>query len=163
MVSAPHSRRALKVQREDDRIAGVKPSDEIPSAAGFAAKRRSQRVQISMPVIVSVGAGIDNFRHFTQTILVSANGCLLKLEPLVQRGQNVYLVNPATNQEAAGRVAYIGDTGLLAKEVGIEFHEPAPRFWNINFPPEDWDPAKRKLPTQESAVVPKSPARSPTR
>jgi hypothetical protein len=24
-------------------------------------------------------------------------------------------------------------------EVGIEFLEPAPRFWHIAFPPEDWN------------------------
>ncbi|MGB9245348.1 MAG: hypothetical protein WCC03_18525 [Candidatus Acidiferrales bacterium] len=28
-----------------------------------------------------------------------------------------------------------------------EFSEPAPRFWRITFPPEDWNPTDRKLPT----------------
>jgi hypothetical protein len=32
-------------------------------------------------------------------------------------------------------------------EVGLEFSEPVPRFWRITFPPEDWNPADRKLPT----------------
>jgi hypothetical protein len=40
--------------------------------------------------------------------------------------------------------------------VGIEFDEPAPRFWRVAFPPEDWSPhspeAKRR--TVSASVTP---------
>jgi len=32
-------------------------------------------------------------------------------------------------------------------EVGLEFRQPSPFFWQMHFPPEDWNTDERKLPT----------------
>ena len=30
--------------------------------------------------------------------------------------------------------------GIAKSEVGVEFLKPAPKFWRISFPPDDWTP-----------------------
>jgi hypothetical protein len=120
------------------------------TATNPAIKRRTQRVQIVMPVRVSGGEGADAFEQLTETATVSAHGCLVHLDRNVIRLQEISIVNPATQQEVRGSVVFIGENTASPKEVGIEFAERSPLFWGITFPPDDWDPADRKLPSQAS-------------
>jgi PilZ domain len=115
-------------------------------AGAVASQRRTQRVLISIPVLVIGGNGIEAFRQSTKTITVSAHGCLLSLAKPVLLTQDLRIWNPATNVEVQGKVAFISEGAALTKQVGIEFSEPSPRFWGIAFPPEDWNRAERKLP-----------------
>jgi len=39
------------------------------------------------------------------------------------------------------------NAAALPHTYDIRLVAPAPRFWRITFPPEDWNPADRKLPT----------------
>lgn len=124
--------------------------DPAATATNPAIKRRTQRVQIVMPVRVSGGEDADAFEQLTETATVSAHGCLVRLDRNVARLQEILIVNPATQQEVRGSVVFIGEDSSSPKEVGIEFAAPSPLFWGITFPPEDWDPADRKLPSQAS-------------
>jgi hypothetical protein len=112
-----------------------------------AIKRRTQRVQIAMPVRVSGGMGKDAFDELSETATVSAHGCLLRLKGTVARLDELLIVNPATQQEVIGTVIFLGEDKIPPREVGIEFAIPSPRFWGIIFPPTDWDPSERKLPS----------------
>jgi hypothetical protein len=57
------------------------------------------------------------------------------------------LVNPKTELEAACRVATCEPEKNGSKfVVEVELTQPAPKFWGVVFPPENWDPAERKLP-----------------
>jgi hypothetical protein len=38
----------------------------------------------------------------------------------------------------ACKVVYLGSTESGKVQVGVEFLQPAPQFWRIVFPPEDW-------------------------
>jgi len=118
-------------------------------------RRRSQRVQLIIPVIVRGKARGAEFEENASTISVNANGCLLGLRRPVQRGQEVYLVNPQTVEELPCRVIYVGPREKGKSEVGLEFVEASPLFWRIAFPPADWDPKERKLPPG-SSVTPKA-------
>ena len=105
--------------------------------------RRTQRVYIALPLIVR---GAD-FRESGPTVAVNANGCLVRLETSVAMGEEVWLINPRTAEELAGTVVSLGKREEGRTPVGIEFSEPSPLFWRINFPPDDWlNSADRKRP-----------------
>jgi len=109
-------------------------------------KRRTKRVHISMPVRVNGKAGTQAFQEETMTASVNAHGCMVRMRQSVERGQQLSLFNHAIEEELPCTVTYLGPKDRGKTEVGLEFVEPSPRFWRINFPPDDWDPAERKRP-----------------
>jgi hypothetical protein len=60
--------------------------------------------------------------------------------------------------EVQCRVVYRKELEKGRFEVALEFSKPFPRFWGINFPPEDWNPAERK-----KAGTPSKPSSSLTK
>lgn len=127
--------------------------DEIkrpaPSAAADAyggERRRTQRVQITMPLLVRGKSGEKAFEEEATTMSISANGCMVMLSARVVRAQEITILNPKTVEELPCTVAFVGRTVQGKTEVAFEFSEPSPLFWRIAFPPEDWDPAERKRP-----------------
>jgi PilZ domain len=118
-------------------------------SSNAAIKRRTQRVHIAMPVRVSGGVGEAAFDELAETVTVSAHGCLVHFKGTVARLEELLIVNPATQQQVLGTVVFIKDEAA-PKEIGIEFAVPSPLFWGITFPPVDWDPAERKLPSNAS-------------
>jgi PilZ domain len=125
-------------------MADIKPAP--PGSAGETAgeHRRSQRVQIVMPVLVRGEAEDKPFEENAFTNSISANGCMLLMSRVVTRNQQIRIVNPKTAEELPCRVAFLGKRMDGKTEVGLEFAEASPLFWRIAFPPEDWDPAERK-------------------
>jgi hypothetical protein len=124
-------------------MAEIKSSLSGASEVG-SERRRTQRVQIAMPIIVRGKSGTQNFEEKTYTVAVNANGCMIKMTNRVARGQQVAIVNPKTAEELPCTVSFIGQKDAGKMVVGIEFSEPSPLFWRIAFPPEDWDPSERK-------------------
>ncbi len=118
-----------------------------PGAESASDRRRTHRLQITMPVIVRGGSGAHTFQEDTQTVSVNANGCMVRLAAHVTRTQHVSIVNPKTAEELPCKITYIGQRDGNKTEVGLEFSEASPLFWRIAFPPEDWDPAERKRPS----------------
>jgi len=105
--------------------------------------RRTQRVQIAMPVLVRG----SNFEEATTTVAVNAHGCLIMLKTPVARDDRISLINPKTAEELPSRVVSLGKPEDGKIPVGIEFAEPSPLFWQINFPPDDWlTSVERKRP-----------------
>ena len=140
-------------------MADAKPNPGTTADALNAERRRTQRVQIAMPVIVRNKEAKAGFEEKTHTVSVNANGCLVKLQAQVSRTQRVFLVNPQTTEELPCTVMFIGKKDGGKFEVGLEFAEASPIFWRISFPPEDWDPAERKRPTQNPGPLPPLPRR----
>ncbi len=105
--------------------------------------RRSQRVLVDVPVIIRGELKDKNrFHEETFTLVVSAHGGLVFLAAKVEPGQRITLVNPETKGEQEGRVVYIGSPYAGMAQVGIGFTEPAPDFWPITCPPDDWKIAR---------------------
>ena len=77
--------------------------------------------------------------RIAHTIVVNAHGVLISLDANVTVGQVLVLKNLQTQEESPCRVV---DLSIHDKKsaVAVEFLEPAPRFWRIAFPPEDWTP-----------------------
>ncbi len=111
-----------------------------------AERRRSQRVNIAMPVLVRGKRGGQPFEEQALTISVNAHGCMVRLSAPVTRMQEVAIVNVKTAEELPCKVTFLGQKEGGKTEVGVEFSEPSPLFWRIAFPPEDWDPSARKRP-----------------
>jgi len=112
------------------------------------ARHRTTRVHIAIPVFIYGNNEFGPpFKEITQTVLVNANGCLVELATSVVKEQPLLLTNLKTDEEIACHVVALGNIVNGKTEVGLRFAQSSPRFWGIGFPPEDWDPASRKLPT----------------
>ena len=114
-------------------------------------RRRSQRVILSVAVTVRSEAGSRqaSFDEETRTLIVNAHGALIAIAGKVEKGQTLELTNRATREEQLCDVVHVGPVSGGKAQVGVEFKSPAPDFWHIAFPPEDWtapepEPAVRK-------------------
>lgn len=114
--------------------------DVVPSQSTDKDKRRrSQRVKIEIPLVVQTQADSRGpASEKTHTMVVNAHGALIALAMKVSIGQLLTITNAKTDEELDCHVAYIGPAQTEKPQVGIEFEKPAPRFWHIGFPPEDW-------------------------
>ena len=105
--------------------------------------RRTQRVTIAIPVVVR-GTG---FEETTSTVTVNAHGGLVMLGATVERDSPVWIIHTKTLEELPGKVVSLGKPEQGKIPVGIEFAEPSPFFWQIYFPPDDWQTSvERKRP-----------------
>lgn len=103
-------------------------------------RRRSQRVILTMPVIVRTEDGLKDaaFEEQTHTLIVNLHGALILLAAKVVKGQKLRMKNKATQVEQVCQVASLGMKSEGKTQVGVEFLKPSPDFWHISFPPEDW-------------------------
>jgi hypothetical protein len=104
-------------------------------------RRRTQRVMISIPVqVCGQNAVGSQFEEGTHTLVVNANGALVRLSASVKKGQLLQLQNTATGSNAECVVAYRSQHQGGLWEVGVSFSLPNPKFWQVAFPPRDWTP-----------------------
>jgi hypothetical protein len=102
--------------------------------------RRSTRVLASVPILVS--GKTSEGQHFTadaQTLVVNAHGALISLAKPVALGEQIMVRNKSTQESRLCRIVYLGTTRGGRIQMGIEFLGPSPSFWQIDFPPDDWD------------------------
>ena len=102
-------------------------------------RRRSMRVLLSVPILVSgKTANNEDFNEETRTLVVNAHGALVALGAQVVAQQTVTLSNKATQQSTDCRVVHLGTAQGGKTQVGLEFVKPSGKFWQIDFPPDDW-------------------------
>jgi len=89
-----------------------------------------------------IAPGLDRkmAREQTHTVVVNGHGALIRLDLKVRVGQTIILQNPETSEEQTCRVIHVNTLAEGKTEVAIEFLKPAPKFWRVAFPPEDWIP-----------------------
>lgn len=80
------------------------------------------------------------FTEDTKTLVVNAHGALITLAAKVLQGQQLELKSVSNPEKQSCKVVYIGPTVQGQTQVGIEFTKPAPHFWHVAFPPENWTP-----------------------
>jgi hypothetical protein len=109
------------------------------NAGGTREKRRSERVNLSVPVIVMTETlDHEQVREEARTVSVNAHGGLFKLQMEVLAGQPLILVNSKTDMEQSCHVVRVEELPSGGYAVAFEFDQPAPRFWPVTFPPADW-------------------------
>ena len=123
-----------------------------------ANRRRSQRVILSVPVSVTGTTPKGAFSEETTTLVVNAHGALITLRAKVAQGQQLELKSVSNPEPQACKVVYIGPTVQGQTQVGVEFTKPAPHFWHVAFPPENWTPV-----ADEAEKAAKAPAKPPVR
>ena len=96
-------------------------------------KRRAHRVAASMPVLIYGHSTHAPFAEPATTANVSRTGGLVPLSSQVIRFQKLVVTNLQTNEDAVCRVARFirNDDGHTF--VALEFVQPAPHFWAIEF------------------------------
>jgi hypothetical protein len=73
----------------------------------------------------------------SHTLVVNAHGALIGLVMKVQPSELLAIKNMASAEKRHARVVRVSEAASQ-NEVAIEFTEPAPNFWHIDFPPADW-------------------------
>jgi hypothetical protein len=115
-------------------------------------------VILSVPVSVSGTGAKGKFTEETKTLVVNAHGALITLAAKVSQGQQVELKSVSNPETQSCKVVYIGPTVQGQTQVGLEFTKPAPHFWHVAFPPENWTPVGDE---GERAGTAKAPAKAP--
>jgi hypothetical protein len=77
----------------------------------------------------------------------------------VEVGQRILLRNTESLEEQFVRVVHVTPAADSKSEVGVEFLKPAPKFWRIAFPPDDWTPTTPKSPPTPSSARSNSASR----
>jgi hypothetical protein len=116
------------------------PNQGAIQSSHWVNARHSQRVVLRVRVLVR--AQFENESSFiseeSHTLVVSVRGALIVLAMAVEPGQTLVLRNCITGEEQQCSVVHVGEKKADKSEVGIAFAHPAPRFWQIDFPPADW-------------------------
>jgi hypothetical protein len=102
--------------------------------------RRSQRIDLSVPVVVYRRPGEGpQFYENTQTLMVSAHGALMNLTDMVVPRQRLLVQNPNSGEHQECRAVSVKKERIGPPKVAVEFTRPSPSFWRIAFPPADWN------------------------
>jgi hypothetical protein len=157
-ANRPGSARLGFLHASQQAIGRRKPSGSSqPRPSPYAKQRRSQRILLSIPVIVSgEKAKGTPFSERTRTLVVNAHGALIELREPVLIGQPLRIKNAATNEEMNCKVADINPEHTNLPEIGVEFAEECAHFWRVSFPPADWTP--RSPGARRSTPLPAAPA-----
>ena len=115
------------------------PQKEKSTLVTDPGRRRSMRVLLSVPIVVS-GKDVEEkgFTEEARTLVVNAHGALIALATKVVANQIIGIANKATKQSLDCRVVHVGNAQGGKMQLGVEFVKPSPTFWQIDFPPDDW-------------------------
>ena len=113
--------------------------EKLTNTKRWLKNRRSQRIQLNVPVVVYRASGEGpQFYENAQTLVVSAHGALMALTEMVAPRQRLLVQNPNSGEHLECHVVSVKKEQIGPPKVAVEFTRPAPRFWHIAFPPADW-------------------------
>lgn len=149
-------------------------SSEIPSAPQTAGSDKP--VALEVPVKVNGARAVEGsekrepFSETTTTVLVLANGAVIRLSSYVAPGQLLFLTNERTRKEVVCQVVKSKNYRNVSGYVELEFTEPVLGFWGMRFPGERHTPQRASLPagrksdsdSLSAGITPKSAEAKPT-
>jgi TonB family protein len=115
-----------------ERSAETSPAPEEISSA--------QPVALEVPVTVNGTRAVEGsdkretFSEKTNTVLVLANGAVIRLSSSVAPGQLLFLTNEKTRKEIVCQVVKSKNYRSVSGYVELEFTEPVMGFWGMRFP-----------------------------
>ena len=112
---------------------------EAHAAAGEE-KRRSQRVllRVRASLYVALNGKLTTFE--TVTLSVNNHGAMIILKQGLPPETRFVLEHSGTKERVACKVIRPSREMPDGFQIPIEFDSPAPNFWRIAFPPNDWRP-----------------------
>src|SRR6266478_7116814 len=121
----------------------------------------AQPVALEVPVTVNGARAVEGsdkrepFSETTTTVLVLANGSVIRLSSSVAPGQLLFLTNDKTKKEVVCQVVKSKNYRNVSGYVELEFTESVPGFWGVRFPGE-------RVPAQPAAAAPAAIAKPTT-
>src|SRR3979490_977106 len=103
---------------------------------------KQQPVALEVPVTVNGARTVEGgdkrepFSETTSTVLVLANGAVIRLASSVAPGQLLFLTNEKTKKEVVCQVVKSKNYRSASGYVELEFTEPVLGFWGMRFPGE---------------------------
>jgi propanol-preferring alcohol dehydrogenase len=112
-------------------------------------KRRSHRLtlRVAVEVIGSDPHG-NPFGELTHTMVVNAHGALVELKAELKDGQRVLLRNKQSGERQSCHVVWFRKAEQDINHAGLEFETAAPKFWQVDFLPDDWS-----IPMMRAAIL----------
>ena len=136
------------------------PSANVAKPTQEAAPR-PQPVPLEVAVSVNGARTIEGsdkrepFSESTKTVLVFANGAVIRLGSNVAAGQLLFVTNEKTKKEVVCQVVKSKNYGNVTGYVELEFTEPVPGFWGVRIPADSVPvPAAPKAPVAPRPVAP---------
>ncbi len=120
--------------------ASEKPERATENVAGSDGISSAQPVALEVPVTVNGARAVEGsekrepFSETTNTVLVLANGAVIRLSSSVAPGQLLFLTNEKTKKEVVCQVVKSKNYRSLSGYVELEFTEPVLGFWGMRFP-----------------------------
>jgi hypothetical protein len=112
---------------------------EAQAAAGEE-KRRSQRVLLRVRASLYVALNGKPTTFETVTLSVNNHGAMIILKQGLPPETRFVLEHSGTKERVACKVVRPSREMSDGFQIPIEFDSPAPNFWRIAFPPNDWRP-----------------------
>ncbi len=105
-----------------------------------AGNRRSTRIQISVPVIITgTDASGRPFKESTRTLVINQHGGKIATFHQLDLGTEITIENRRLGLTARAAVVWLGERRSLKEpaQIGIQLFE-AQNIWGVEFTPEDW-------------------------
>src|SRR5882724_4200057 len=115
-------------------------SAQTNAGATTPSSAKPQPAAAEIPVTVNGARTVEGsdkrepFSENTQTVLVFANGAVIRLSSAVASGQLLFLTNEKTKKEVVCQVVKSKNYSNVSGYVELEFTEAAPGFWGLRFP-----------------------------
>ncbi|HVS74921.1 MAG TPA: TonB family protein [Candidatus Acidoferrales bacterium] len=124
------------------------PPERSPQTAAQRAEAAARRhpVCLEMPVSVNGVRAVEGsekrepFAENTRTVLVFADGAVLRLSAAVAPGQLLFVTNAQTQNEIVCQVVKSKNYKNVSGYVEVEFTEPSVGFWGMRFPGDTLGP-----------------------
>ena len=116
------------------------------TATPHADRRRSQRISLSVPLlVVSLDPNLDFSAHLN-TREVSGHGCLLSSRRPFRSGTRLRLHLLNDNRTITADVIRSLPVGIFLSlwKVALELNKPG-NFWGVPSPPQDWGTTDERL------------------
>lgn len=148
------------VTKEPEILSSTQSSSGTTPPAGA----KPQPAAAEIPVTVNGARSVEGadrrepFSEKTQTVLVFANGGVIRLSSPVSSGQLLFLTNEKSRKEVVCQVVKSKNYSSVSGYVELEFTEAAPGFWGIRFPgseaPASVPAVAIPLPTIATPTIP---------
>src|SRR5579859_6132732 len=123
---------------------------------GAADAPNTQPIALEVPITVNGAKALEGtekrepFSETTTTVLILANGAVLRLSASVEPGQRLSLTNEKTKKEIICQVVKSKSARTASGYVEVEFTQPVQGFWGTRFPSE-----RNAAPAGSSATSPR--------
>lgn len=117
-------------------------SGDAPTGHSIAGedRRRTQRVLLRVRAQIHVALQGKSESFEVTTLSVNHHGALVIMDRSLPLDTRLVLENVNTKERVACKVVRSARETAEGFQVPVEFDSPAPDFWRIAFPPNDWRP-----------------------